>query len=336
MFFLAVILFSGLINQSGVAKIILYCLFVILPFSLYGFAHINWKEGIVSYRSIFKLLFYIGLFQFPVLLIQRNFYQELIGWNRSGQKIEWYDFMYGTFFIKSDHSLCLFLLILISILIFTPSVRQLGVRFRWLNVSILSVAIFLTESNISKLFLSLLLAFVVILPIYRKYYRNKRFQILTGVFLLSLIFMVFQLKDYDFMKKRLGGKFEDQFSIETAYKQYENTTAKRSQIVLVAIKKLEPKFIGSGPFSYFDFFKGTFTKTQHFSQLIWAYFDLGFLGLFAVILLIFSIVKSITTVKGVPFVIFSGIIIVYAFYTTILADIAIMASLFILFKQKID
>ncbi|WP_347923210.1 hypothetical protein [Pontimicrobium sp. SW4] len=154
--------------------------------------------------------------------------------------------------------------------------------------------------------------------------------------LVILASITYNLKDQQFIKDRFGGSLDRQFSLRTAERQYELGNAKRSQILILMINKIEIKWIGDGPYSYFDIRTGKFKKTKHFTQIIWTYFDLGLIGLVVLFAYIFSLIKYLDIDKGWPKLLFTGVILVYAFYTTILSDIAIMLSLMIIFNKKID
>jgi len=325
---------TAIIRESSIVATIAYLIFPILPLAVYLFSFINYREGYVPFEKAFQLFFYIGLLQLPVLLIQKNFYGTLIGLNNSGQQIESFDFMFGTFFIKSDHSLGIFLLVLIAIILFKRSQVITIVRLPKLTILYLSATLFLTESNISKLFLVILISTFIIIPVYKKYGRTPIFKITAVALFVIILFGGYSLKDQQFIQNKLGGTLEKQFSIESAEKYYELGTAKRFQIILVASKKIETKWIGDGPYSYFDILTGKFKQTRHFTQLIWTYYDLGLLGLLVVLGYIISLMSYLDIEKGIPFMFALGIFLVYSLYTTILSDIAIIFGIMSIFNRK--
>ncbi|MCM4167876.1 hypothetical protein KCTC52924_01307 [Arenibacter antarcticus] len=334
MAYVSLILLTAVIRQSDFIATITYLIFPLLPLAVYLFGFINYKEGYISFQNIFKVFYYIALIQLPVLLIQKRFYDVLIGFNNSNQKIEWFDFMFGTFFIKSDHSLGVFILIIIAIILFRKEKVKNIVKWRSVSVLYLAITLFMTESNISKLFLVVLLSTIIIIPFYKKYARTLRFKIGVGVLALAILSAGYTLRDKDFIIKRLGGTWEQQFSLKNAERFYELRTAKRFHIVMVAYSKIKTKWIGDGPYSYFDIRTGKFKQTRHFTQLIWTYYDLGLFGLFIVFAFILSLIGYLDVDKGLPFLFFLGIFIVYSFYTTMFSDIAIIFSVFLLFNKS--
>lgn len=268
----------------------------------------------------------------PIMLIQKNFFSFLIKFNNSGQIIEWFDFMFGSFFIKSDHSLGVFLLIIIALILYKENSLKGIIKSPKLVIIYLGATLFLTESNISKLFLVILTSTFFIIPIYKKYSGTLKFKI-SVLFLAAIIIITgYSMKEKQFIQNRLGGKLEKQLSIDNAIKFYELGTAKRFQIILVAATQYKTKWIGDGPYSYFDIKTGKFKKTRHFTQLIWTYYDLGIIGLIVVFCYIYSLMGYLDIEKGIPFVFAISIFLFYSLYTTILSDIAIMFSLISIFN----
>jgi hypothetical protein len=330
--YLIIIIVSAIFNRSNLISTFIYFIFPALPLGVFLFCYINFKEGIIKKAYIYKLFYYIALLQLPILLLQKNFYNFFIQFNNSGQKIDSYDFMFGSFFIKSDHSLAIF--IIFSIIIILVNKKDKLFKFPILSVFYLAISVFLTESNISKLFLSIILAVSISIPIYKKYKSSFSFKLIAIILGGAIFLFLYSLRDEEFVKTRLGGAFESQYSLKSAEKQFELTTAKRGQILIVVFNTLETKWIGEGPYSYFNILTGQFTKTKHFTQLIWTYFDLGIIGLIVVMGLIISIIKYLDIDKGIPFYSFLLIFTVYAFYTTVFSDIAIMFSIFMTFNKK--
>ena len=328
------IVLVGLIRGSHPVSIATYLIFPLLPLSVHGFFFINYKEGFLTEREICRFFFLIAILQFPVLLIQKNFYDQLIVLNNSGQIIEWFDFMFGTFFIKSDHSLGAFLLLMVGLLLIKNQLFSFSKQERWIWVGYLSLTLFLTESNISKLFLIVLLSSYLVIPLYKKLKSSVLFRVVALVFVLGIAYIGYSIKDEQIIKDRLGGSFEKQTSLATAEKYYDLGTAKRFQIIIVAYNKIPTKWIGDGPYSYFDIRTGKFKQTMHFTQLIWSYYDLGLVGLFLVGLYLIHLLKFLNIPRGIPFLFFGGIFFFYSLYTTVLSDIAIFFALFAMFNKK--
>ena len=329
------IVLSATLNKTHVVSTLVYFIFPFLPLSVYLFAYINFKEQFLTFEKVFKFFFYIGLIQLPILLIQQNFYDFLIRFNKSGQTIESLDFMFGSFFIKSDHSLGVFLLLLIATILYERKRIAHIVLMPRITLVYLLISLFLTESNISKLIAVILVATTIILPVYRKYGERLVFRLGALILILSMGIAGFSVKDKPIIQNRLGGPIEEQLSIERAEKFYKESTAKRFQIVLVAAQRLPVKWIGDGPYSYFDIRSGKFTKAPHFSQLLWTYFDLGLLGLTVVISYLWVITRFLSVKRGIVTLFLFGILVVYSFYTTLFSDIAILLSLFFILARKV-
>jgi hypothetical protein len=241
--------------------------------------------------------------------------------------------MFGTFFIKSDHSLGIFILIIIATILFKPEKIKNVVKWPKTTILYLCITLFMTESNISKLFLVIVLSTFFVIPLYKKHGKTLRFKIVVAVLAVTILFSGYSLKNKDFIQNRLGGTLEQQFSLKNAERFYELKTAKRFQIVMVLYSKIKTKWIGEGPYSYFDIRTGKFRQTRHFTQLIWTYYDLGLLGLIIVLGYILSLTTYLDVDKGLPYLFFFGVFLVYSFYTTIFSDITIIFGVFTIFNK---
>src|SRR5690606_36645382 len=123
--YLFLIILSGFINKSEVLKVILYSIFALIPLGVYYLYSILENRGI-SLKPLMSSFFRIlALIQLPIILIQKYGFDFLIKFNNSNQKISDYDAMFGSFFIKADHSLGFFLLIYIISIIFKIRCKEL-------------------------------------------------------------------------------------------------------------------------------------------------------------------------------------------------------------------
>jgi hypothetical protein len=329
------IIISSLINQTNIINTIVYFNFAFLPLSVYYFLKINKKEGFIKPKSFFSFILFIASIQFPILLIQRNFYNPLINFNNSGQYIASYDFMFGSFLVKSDHSLGCFLLFAIIGLLFNINNVKLYVKNRIFIALYLSLTLFLAESNISKALLVTAWLVFFIHSIYNKIpksFFNKKFYFVFSLVILSLI--AYNVRNIEFITSRLGGTIEQHYTIEKSKYFYEEKTAKRLQIIIVAVNLLDTKYIGDGPYSYFDIRTGKFNNTFHFSQVLWSYFDLGLIGLIIVLGFMYSLVKSVLFDKKYLIIFIYPISLVYMMYTTVFTEIGILLGLFLIFSIK--
>lgn len=333
--YVCIIFLSAFVNGSDLINTVIYLFFPFLPLSVYYFFYINRKEGYVARKPFYQFIFFIGLIQLPILLIQRNFYDFLVIFNNSGQYVASYDFLFGSFLMKSDHSLGCYLLFLIMALLF--NIREIRCHFKnWLIIALyLSLSILLAESNISKAFLITTWFAYLFKVVYQKIPRslfNAKFYILISVILISVL--AYNIRNTELITTRLGGTIEQNFTLDKSEKFYEEGTAKRSQIVIVAFYKLKTKFLGEGPYHYFDIRTGEFKKTHHFSQLIWTYFDLGLFGLIIVFFYIFFLIKTALKSNKSLFIFILPLALVYMMYTNVFFEIGILISLFLIFSVK--
>lgn len=331
--YLGIILLSGIVNQVSFLKILVYLLFPLLPLGIYLFFYINSRRKYVSVQTIFKIGIYVSLIQLPVLLIQRYFFGFFIQFNKSGQTIAPVDFLYGTFFLKSDHSLGFFLILMISVILLNINHLKNTLRYPFLVVIYLSITVLIAESNISKGFLAIIWILLLFFTYYKKLRKSKLFIPITTIIIISTLFAAYSMRNLDFVQDKIGGRFDNHFGVEKSYRFYKKKTAKREHIVVTAINKLDTKIIGDGPYSYFDITTGKFNHTIHFSQIIWTYFDLGLAGLVVFLMYLYYLIRSLRIKDSLGFLALLGICLVYAFYTNIFSEIAIIYSIFLIVQK---
>lgn len=331
------IVLSGFINNSPLINIVVYCLFPLLPLSVFLFFYINYENNFIVPKAIYKIIFFIALIQLPILLIQRYFYDILIIFNHSGQTIKSFDFLFGSFLLKSDHSLGCFLLFTTISLLFNISGVRKYIKFPIIIAIYLSISLLFSESNISKALL--VLTWVVFLVNYlqrmipRELFTRKFFL----VFVLSLFALGFyNIRNIELITSKVGGTFENHYTVEKSTRFFYEGTAKREQIVIFALSELDTKYIGDGPYSYFDIRTGEFKNTIHFSQIIWTYFDLGLVGLILIFLYAYYLIKYMVPNNRKMFFSLLFLTGIYMFYTTPFSEIGILFNLFLFFNIKSD
>ncbi len=323
------ILISAWVNDTPFTKWAIYSLFFLLPLGSYLFFKINKKKNFVSQRYLSRLYLTIAFLQLPLLLLQKVGYNLLIGFNQSGQAIAEHDFMFGSFFLKADHALGFFLLF--NIINLVENNKKLKItNYPFLAFLYLSLTIFLTGSNISKVILLVLLIYLV----YKSFPRKIR--VLSLVLALLLTPLVLNLALRVDAVNTEAYFIKTQYNAEKSLINYEKGIAKRPQVLIAYATAIPFKWVGDGPYSYFDILTGKFQKTKHFSQIIWAYADLGIVGLIILIALIYNLVKNLDVSNDTAIFIF-GIVLIFSLMTTIFSDLAIMITLTsLLQKNKTD
>ncbi|WP_108425139.1 hypothetical protein [Flagellimonas amoyensis] len=319
------IIVSGTINNTELKKIILYFIFPLVPLGVFLAVDGLNKVGINIKKLssfFFKILIII---QLPVILIQKYGYDFLIKFNNSNQFIGDYDFMFGSFFLKADHSLGFFLLTYFLAIIF--QYRKGGRKqMPWFLMGYICVTILLLESNLTKLM------FFIVLTYYGVIWANKRIRysgviaiFLVGYVMLNLALSVPKIQTELFFLK-------NKYTVSESVKAVERGYAKRPQIVISYFQ--EPlKIIGEGPYDYFNLLTGEFKKAMNFSQLIWTYNDLGIIGIMVIILLLFAIIKYLGLDRESR-ILLTFILLFYLFMTNVYYDIGMMLSLFIIVNRK--
>tara|TARA_R110000744_G_scaffold196201_1_gene315449 strand:+ start:511 stop:1692 length:1182 start_codon:yes stop_codon:yes gene_type:complete len=323
--YIFLIIGSGMVNNTELKKIILYFVFALVPLGVFLVIDGLMKVG-VNVKKLSSLLFKILIIiQLPIILIQKFGYGFLIKFNNSNQFIGDYDFMFGSFFIKADHSLGFFLLIYLLGIIFKYR-REGAKEIPWFLIGYICVTILLLESNLTKLF------FFIVLTYYGVIWANKRVRYLGIVTIFTLGYVMLNLAlsvpkiatELYFLKNK--------YTVIESVKATERGYAKRPQIVISYIQD-SLKIIGEGPYDYFNLLTGEFKKSMNFSQLIWTYNDLGIIGVIVIMLLLFVIIGYLGLDRESK-IILTFIMLFYLFMTNVYYDLGMMLSLFIIVNQK--
>lgn len=320
--YLFIIVISGIYNKKSVAKVILYFIFPLIPLGTSYMYEVLKKRNISIINTLDTFFRFVILIQLPIILIQKYGFEYLIKLNNSSQFINEYDFMFGSFFIRADHSLGFFLLMYILNLIFRLRKKELK-KIPWFLLIYISVTILIMESNLTKLMLMLVFLYYIFLWLYKKI----NFFGIFVIFVLGLIVFNLALKfpvisgHYTYFKTK--------YTSDQSEAAFDKGYAKRPQILITYIYRKPIKVIGHGPYDYFNIFKGKFKQTLHFSQLIWTYNDLGLLGLVTVVLMAFFLLKSLSLSRE-SFLLIFAIFSMYLFMTTVYMDLGMMLSLVLL------
>jgi hypothetical protein len=318
---------SGTVNNTELKKIILYFVFPLVPLGVFLAIDGLIKVGI-NVKKLSSLFFKVLiLIQLPIILIQKYGYDFLIKFNNSNQFVGDYDFMFGSFFIKADHSLGFFLLIYFLAIIFQFK-RGGAKEIPWFLIGYICVTILLLESNLTKLLL------FIVLTYYGVIWANKRVRysgiiaiFIVGYVMFNLALSVPKIQtELYFLKNK--------YTVSESIKATERGYAKRPQIVISYIQE-SIKIIGEGPYDYFNLLTGEFKKSMNFSQLIWTYNDLGIIGVMVIMLLLFVIISYLGLDRESK-IILTFIMLFYLFMTNIYYDIGMMLSLFVIANRKIN
>lgn len=323
--YLFLIIGSGALNETELAKIILYFVFPLVPLGVF-LAIDGLNTAGINVKKLSSLFFKVLiLIQLPVILIQKFGYDFLIKFNNSNQFIGDYDFMFGSFFIKADHSLGFFLLIYLLAIIF--QYRKGGAKqMPWFLIGYICLIIMLLESNLTKLL------FFIVLTYYGVIWANKKVRysgvialFLVGYAMLNLALSVPKIQTELFFLK-------NKYTVIESVKATERGYAKRPQIVISYIQD-SLKIIGEGPYDYFNLLTGEFKKSMNFSQLIWTYNDLGIIGVIIIMLLLYVIIGYLGLDRESK-IILTFIMLFYLFMTNVYYDLGMMLSLFIIVNRK--
>ncbi len=324
--YIIVIIISGLVNHTDILKISLYTMFALTPLGVFSIFKILEKRKIAIRSTIVFVFRIIVLMQLPIILIQKYGFDFLIKLNNSNQVINEYDFGFGSFFLRADHSLGFFLLMYLLNILFKYRRGHLN-KTPWVIMIYISTTIFIMESNLTKLLLILIFSYYLLIWLYNKISLfGLIVMVFAGYIALSIATSVPAIEGQLYYIKN---RYDTKQSIMAYNKGY----AKRPQVMIAYMNYFPLKVIGEGPYNYFNIFTGKFKKTKHFSQVIWAYHDLGIIGVIIIILLVYEIIRHLQ-LQSESIILLFGILLFYSFMTNVYSDLAILFSLIIVSKRN--
>ncbi|WP_405294421.1 hypothetical protein [Algibacter sp. Ld11] len=326
LFLIIIITVSAVINKSGLLKLLLYLNFALIPLFTSYLMKLNNVLKVDLKKTLSNVFLTTALIQLPIILIQKYGYNFLIGLSRANQKIASVDFMFGSFAVKADHALGFFLIMYMLSLIFK---KRSGENPKWFYflIAYISITILIMESNLTKLVLFGVISFYFYLWSYKK----------IGVLGIVVLFLMAVLGFNLMIKSSFIGneiyQILNRFSPEDSYKAVTRGYEKRPQVVVYQLNYEPFKWIGNGPYDYYDIIKGEFKKTIHFSQIIWFYNDIGIIGLLVALMAALLIVKSLN-LRRESMMVLLMIMLLYLFMSNLFGDISMMLSLMLLSNKE--
>ncbi|WP_282134861.1 hypothetical protein [Seonamhaeicola maritimus] len=323
LFLSIIIVVSGFVNRTEFLKVLLYLNFAATPLVISYLIEILNKRNLFIRTQLSRLFFIIVLIQLPFVVLQKYFYNFLIQFSNANQVISEVDFMFGTFALKADHALGFFLIIYLLSIIFKIKSGKLKNKINYFTLIYISFIIVIIESNLTKVILLLIIGYYFALWVFKKISIFGIFLVVLGGFFLFKLAMTSRVieSQMDHYTRTLN----KEYSIKAVERGYE----KRPHIVIYQLNNESFKWIGNGPYDYYNILKGEFKRTIHFSQIIWFYNDLGLIGLILGVIALFLVIKNLNLGRESTWL-FMGIMILYLFMTNVLGDVSMMFSLLLL------
>jgi len=264
-----------------------------------------------------KSFFYIlAISQLPILLFQ-TFFPEIIT-NLISQdylNINLIDMRYGSFFIKSDYTLTLFM----NILFVNTLWHFKGEKsIRFLFIFLLFLAILMTNSKMG------LIAFGVITAIYmiEQSFKFNRFSpvilspIIAGIIVLLIVNIDFQTISNNIV-------YEMQ---KVEYKAFKGGAIPRYGVLLVLLSN-KINLLGNGLFDYYNYFSMNWKFYAGHSLWLTIYNDIGIIGVGLTLWFFWGIIHT-SLKKNAEGISYFFILISYSFVSVLLSDLGAMIIIF--------
>jgi len=310
--FALVIVISALINGSSVRETLMFFRFILTPFAMYYLVQVAVK--VQNIRKIINTSLLLGMIQLPVVLSQTLFYSQLIPFSAIG--VDPIDFNFGTFYVKDDPALSMFLIGLILFLLFDTR-NNYFVKNRYFKATWFTLTVFLAHSVLCHLLVIFIWG----------YFFLRRFSI-KNIIRLGLIGAVI-LATFTYFKywDTWVGDIQPvlaQVNLQEASNLDAFLIGSYSRSAAILYYLNQPlKWWGDGPSKYYDPVTRTYLLGNR-GQLFAFYAEVGLIGLFMGYLILFSMTRNklrTTAVTAMPyFVCISALTIT----TSVMSDASIM------------
>ncbi len=313
-FFFFFIVFSGLINGSSINQIIVFSArYVILPYGMYYLVSIHVSRK--NIKKIIRLMIFIGIIQLPVVLIQRFFYDQIVRFTSIG--ISNVDITFGTFYVKEDYAMSIFLISLIIFLLFENKFN-LFIKNRYFLSAYFTLTVLLSNSMICHL---------IVIGVWGVYLmRSHEIKsiirlIAIGFITLSALFYFNYAEKWQNMVAPTLAKMALKGDVNN--KQFYSGGYARVAAVLYYLDQPMELF-GDGPGKYYDPISEEYTLGNQ-GQVLTFYAEIGIFGLIMGFIVLYNMVRTSTRSRGVRLLYFSSLVIL-AIPSSVLSNSSIILA----------
>lgn len=276
--FLLITLFSIIKNKMSLYSLFLYSRFLLIPFS--AFILVRYTFNSINKYKLFKGLIFLGIIQLPIVIIQKIFADTLI--KHSSVWIRPVDLDFGTFYLKGDAALGFYLLCLIFIILFNPTIKYY-IKNKIFYLFWFCITVSLLNSKLSHIMLLVIIG-VNILTNYKLSNILKISSILLLIFVLVTSFGYWKQIQHNIVTAIDKIKFDN--AEEVKYNQFMEGGYARKAAVLYYINQ-DLKILGDGPGKYYNPITGEY-KLGNKGNIFTIYSELGIIGLFIFYLILIS------------------------------------------------
>lgn len=310
-----------LINAFFHDSSILYCIVYIYLLLMIPMAGALFAEKLLGKNpncfEFTKYFFYVlAILQIPILFFQTVFSGTIAGIaSQNSLNIFSIDVQYGSFFIKSDYTLTLFMNILFANTLWRFKKKKL---IHFLFILILFLAILMTESNMG------LIVFFVTTFIYlvERVLKSNRFSPLFLIVLtIGIVALLIVIIDFNTIFNSLVYEMQ-----KIEYQAFKGGTIPRYG-VLVMLLSSKISFLGHGLFDYYNYFSMNWKFYAGHSLWLTIYNDIGIVGVALTIWWFWGIIHP-SLKKNAERISYFFILILYSFISNLLSDLGAMIIVF--------
>jgi hypothetical protein len=310
-----------LINAFFHDSPILYCIVYIYLLLMIPMAAALFAEKLLGKNQncfeFTKYFFYaLAILQIPILFFQTVFSGTIANIaSQNSLNIFSIDMQYGSFFIKSDYTLTLFMNILFANTLWRFKKKKL---IHFLFILILFLAIFMTESKMG-IIVFFITTFIYLVERVLKFNRfSPVFLIVVTIGIVALLIVIIDFKTI------FSSLVYEMQKIE--YRSFKGGAIPRYGVLLLLLSS-KISFWGHGLFDYYNYFSMNWKFYAGHSLWLSIYNDIGIVGVALTIWWFWGIIHP-SLKKSAEGISYFLILILYSFISSLLSDLGAMIIVF--------
>ncbi len=262
-----IVVTSGIVNKSSITDILIFFRYIIIPYAMYYLVSLY-----INHNNVIKVIKYsiiLAMLQLPVVIIQRLFYDQLIPF--SAVPISATDFMFGTFLVKDDPALSMFLIGVILFLLLDRR-NNYFIKRKHFIAAWLTITVLLSNAIITHFILIGIWGYYLLIRLSAKTILHVG---VAGLIVMSVFFYSGYLQDW--IRTLQGVSSPELLYMEGSEEKFLEGGYARGAAVLYYLNQ-PLKLLGDGPTKYYSPATGEFLLGNK-GQLFVFYSEIGLFGL---------------------------------------------------------
>ncbi len=273
----AVILLSGLINQSTPLETLLFMRTLIFSFLIYALVELYLRTWNVT--RVLRFCVLIGVIQLPIIFIQRFLYGQLPP--RILVNVDQIDFDFGTFNFKGDYAMAFFISLIVAYLLFVDE-KSFIIRGKkkWVILAWLTITVLVANAEIVKL----IIGFVWLVYLVVRLNSRRAFFVIGALTIVVGILIVAGFSDEIWNDLNTTMRTNTTVDLDRHENFIQGNYSRGAAFRYYLANG--PNFLGDGPSKYYNALTSTYSRGNHGHTLTF-YAEVGLLGWLSSLLILY-------------------------------------------------